>query len=88
MPKLPLTKQDKKYLKALGAEIERIILADKKYSSLDRFALEYHDDVTKPSLYAICNGERDFQFSTISGLSRALGINPITLLKKIKYQSL
>ena len=87
MPKLPLTSSDKKYLKTLGTEIRRIILCELKYSSLDRFALEHHDKITKPTLYAICDGRRDFQFSTISGLSRALNRNPINLLKKVKHPS-
>ena len=87
MPKLPLTSSDEKYLKTFGARIERIILCELEYPSLDRFALEHHDNITKPTLYAICAGKRDFQFSTISGLSRALNTNPIDLLKKIKYPS-
>ena len=85
---MPLTSSDKKYLKALGAEIKKIILSDLGYPSLDRFALEHHDKITKPTLYAICKGERDFQLSTISGLSSALKINPISLLKKVKYNAL
>lgn len=85
MSKLSLTNADEKYLKALGTKIKRIILSELKYPSLDRFALEYHDEITKPTLYAICEGKRDFQFSTISGLSRALKINPIALLEKVKY---
>ena len=85
MAKLTLTRIDKKYLKALGVEIRKIILHERKYSSLDRFALEYHENITKPTLYAICDGKRDFQFSTISGLAKALEINPIELLRKVKY---
>lgn len=85
MPKLHLTHVDEKYLKALGAKIKEIILFELKYTSLDRFALEHYDEITKPTLYAICEGKRDFQFSTISGLSRALNMNPITLLKKVKH---
>ena len=87
MPKQSLKNSDKKYLKALGIEIRKIILFELKYPSLDRFALEHHDKITKPTLYAICEGKRDFQFSTISGLSRALNINPIALLRKIKYSA-
>ena len=71
MPKQPLTNSDKKYLKALGAKIEKIILCELKYSSLDKFALEHHNKITKPTLYAICRGKRDFQFLTISGLSKS-----------------
>ena len=86
MSKSTLTKADRKYLKVLGEEIKRIILREKKYPSLDRFALEYHEDITKPTLYAICDGERDFQFSTISGLARALDISPAKLLGKVGYK--
>ena len=86
MSKSTLTKSNKRYLKALGAEIKQIILYELNYSSLDRFALEHHDQITKPTLYAICEGKRDFQFSTISGLSRALNINPIRLLSKVRYR--
>lgn len=85
MPRMSLVRSDEKYLRALGAEIRKIILHDLKYSSLDKFALEHHEKITKPTLYAICDGKRDFQFSTISGLSRALNMDPITLLKKVKY---
>ena len=83
--KQSVKKFDKRYLKALGIEIKKIILYDLKYPSLDRFALEHHDKITKPTLYAICEGKRDFQFSTISELSRALNINPIALLEKVKH---
>ena len=85
MPKLSLTSSDKKYLRTLGTRIREIILCELKYPSLDKFALEHHDKITKPTLYAICEGKRDFQFSTISGLSNALNMTPITLLKKINY---
>ena len=85
MSKLHLMISDRKYLKALGDEIKKIILTELKYSSLDKFALEHHDKITKPTLYALCEGKRDFQFSTISSLSRALNIHPISLLKKVKY---
>lgn len=81
MPKVKLSKSKKKYLKKLGSEIRRIILEDKKYSSLDRFALEHHDLITKPSLYAICNGERDFQISSIMNIAEALEIDLLDLLK-------
>lgn len=85
MSKFQLMTSDRKYLKALGAEIKKIILTDLKYSSLDKFALEHHDQITKPTLYALCEGKRDFQFSTIVSLSRALNIHPINLLRKVKY---
>ncbi len=81
--KMPLTSFDRRFLKNLGCELERIILEERGYSSLDRFSLEHHEDVTKPTLYAICKGSRDFQFSTLSGIARALRINPIELLNKV-----
>ena len=86
MAKIRLSRNDKRYLKSLGKELKQLILQELEYKSLDKFALEHHDFITKPTLYAICAGERDFQFSTISGLSKALNINPITLLKKVEYQ--
>ena len=72
MSRLNLTGKDRKYLKALGVEIKKIILHELEYSSLDRFALEYHENITKPTLYAICNGKRDFQFSTITGRCQSI----------------
>lgn len=84
---MPLTNFDRKFLKNLGKELKRIILKERSYRSLDRFSLEHHEDVTKPTLYAICEGNRDFQFSTISGIARALEIDPIELLNKVYNSS-
>ena len=87
MAKIKLKKQDRIYLKNLGNRIREIILEEKDYSSLDRFALEFHDQITKPTLYAICDGKRDLQFSTLSGLSNALGIKtPLDLLNQVQYR--
>jgi len=87
MSKAKLKKQDQIYLKNLGKRIREIIIEEKGYSSLDRFALEFHDQITKPTLYAICEGKRDLQFSTLSGLSKALGImSPLDLLNQIPYK--
>jgi len=87
MSKAKLKKQDQIYLKNLGKRIREIIIEEKGYSSLDRFALEFHDQITKPTLYAICEGKRDLQFSTLSGLTKALGImSPLDLLNQIPYK--
>ncbi len=53
--------EDKAFLKKLGKKIEKIILEEKGYTSLDAFALEYHDLVAKPTLYEICAGGRDMR---------------------------
>lgn len=60
-----------------------IILKDLGYESLDRFALEHHDIISKPTLYAICDGQRDFQFSTLLRLAEALETNIPDLLKDL-----
>ena len=87
MAKIKLQKRDRIYLRNLGNRVRKIILEEKDYSSLDRFALEYHDQITKPTLYAVCDGKRDLQFSTLSGLSNALGIkNPLDLLNQVQYK--
>ena len=83
MPRSHLTSKDRKFLILLGHEIKRMILQEKQYSSLDRFSLEYSEEITKPTLYDICDGKRDFKFSTIISLSRALEIHPLKLLKKV-----
>lgn len=80
MAKVKLTAKEKLYFKKLGTKIQKIILKDLGYQSLDSFALEHHDIVSKPTLYAICRGERDFQFSTVLRLAEALEIAPLKLL--------
>lgn len=67
-------------LRRLGKKIERIILEDRKYRSLDAFALEHSDVVAKPTLYEICRGSRDMKFSTLLGLSKALDLSLPELL--------
>ncbi len=67
-----LRSDDKVFLRKLGKKIERIILEEKGYKSLDAFALEYYDLIAKPTLYQICQGNRDMKLSTLKGLSKAL----------------
>ena len=75
-----LTSTEKLFLKKVGRKIQRLILDEKGYSSLDAFALEHHELIAKPTLYSICRGERDFRFSTINSLSQALGVSLIDLI--------
>ena len=81
MPTKKISRADKMALKALGKKVKAIILQDKGYKSLDAFALELHDMVTKPTLYEVCSGKRDMKFSTLLGISRALDIPVSDLLK-------
>ena len=81
MPTKRLKKEDKDKIKNLGRRIEKIILKEKGYTSLDAFSLEFHDEITKPTLYQLCEGKRDMKFSTLLGLSRALEISLEDLLK-------
>lgn len=67
-------------LKRLGKKIEEIILVERKYRSLDAFALEHSEVIAKPTLYEICRGARDMKFSTLLGLAKALGIPLAALL--------
>ena len=83
MPTKKLSRLDKTYLEKLGKKIRKIILVDLKYSSLDAFALEHHDQITKPSLYQICDGKRDMKLSTLRGLSKALAISLEELIKEL-----
>jgi len=76
-----LKKENRDVLKTLGQRIQKIILKEKGYKSLDAFALEFHDTIAKPTLYQLCRGERDMKFSTLLGLCRALEINLEDLLK-------
>lgn len=82
MAKNKLTKSEQQIFNKIGKKIRSIILADLGYKSLDSFALEYHDIITKPSLYAICDGRRDFQFSTLIRLSKALGVDINNILSE------
>jgi len=76
-------KEDRERIKALGKRVEKIILKEKGYKSLDAFSLEFHDEITKPTLYQLCEGKRDMKFSTLRGLSRALEVKLDDLLKGI-----
>ncbi len=67
-----LRSDDKAFLKKLGKKIEKIILEEKGYRSLDAFALEYYDLIAKPTLYQICDGKRDMKISTFRRLAEAL----------------
>ena len=83
MPKNKLSKKEKQTFLQLGKKLRALILEDLGYESLDRFALEHHDIISKPTLYAICDGERDFQFSTLLRLAEALETSVPGLLKDI-----
>ena len=75
-----LRSNDKAFLKKLGKKIEKIILEERGYRSLDAFALEYHDMIAKPTLYQICAGKRDMKISTLRGLCEALEIGLAEIL--------
>ena len=77
-----LKSSDKAFLKTLGRKIEKTILVDKGYRSLDAFALEFHDLITKPTLYQICAGQRDMKISTLRGLCKALEIDLARLIQE------
>lgn len=70
----------KAFLRKLGAKVRRMILEERRYSSLDAFWLEHGDKVAKPTLYQLCEGKRDMKVSTLLGLCEALGINLSDLL--------
>ena len=84
MPKKTITKTDQKALQLLSIKVKKIILQDLEYPSLDAFALEHHDNISKKTLYAICDGKRDMQLSTLLGLARALEIDLSDLLTGLK----
>lgn len=81
MAKNTLSKQEEQIFLRLGKKLRTLILKDMGYESLDRFALEHHDIISKPTLYAICDGQRDFQFSTLLRLAKALETSIPELLK-------
>jgi DNA-binding Xre family transcriptional regulator len=83
MPTKRLSKADKSRLQELGRRISNIILKERGYKSLDAFALDYHDEITKATLYQLCAGKRDMKFSTLLGVSRALETKVEELLKGI-----
>ncbi|MBL7664006.1 MAG: hypothetical protein JNM93_02645 [Bacteriovoracaceae bacterium] len=81
MTKTKLTKSEQQFLIKTGENIRKIILEDMGYQSLDSFALEHHDKIAKPTLYAICDGKRDFQISTFLRLAKVLGLSFNDLIK-------
>jgi predicted transcriptional regulator len=70
-----LRPDDRAFLKRLGKKIEKIVLEERGYSSLDAFSLECHDLIAKPTLYQICQGKRDMKISTLRGLAAALDVS-------------
>lgn len=86
MARNELTRSETKFFLDLGEKIKKIILDDLGYQSLDKFALEHHDKVTKPTLYAICDGTRDFQLSTLLRLSKALNTNIQDLINDLNHE--
>lgn len=81
MAKNKLSKQEEQAFIKLGRKLRTIILKDLGYQSLDSFALENHEIISKPTLYAICYGQRDFQFSTLLRLAEALGTSVQELIE-------
>ena len=82
MPTRRLKPAHKTFLKRLGRKIERIILKERGYSSLDAFALEYHDLIAKPTLCQLCDAKRDMKISTLLGLADALELSVEELIKE------
>jgi hypothetical protein len=76
-----LKADDRRFLKRLGEEIRHLILEEKGYKSLDAFYLEFHDLIAKPTLYQICDGQRDMKLSTLRSLAKALDISLPDLLE-------
>jgi hypothetical protein len=76
-----LSRSDKAFQERLGQRVRRLILEEKGYSSLDAFSLEHHDVIAKPTLYQLCDGERDLKLSTLRGLARALDLPLTDLLR-------
>lgn len=83
MAKNKPSKQEQLIFTKLGKKLRSIILKDLGYQSLDSFALEHHEIISKPTLYAICDGQRDFQFSTLIRLASALDTNVPDLIKDL-----
>ena len=72
---------DKRFLRELGKKIEKMIIEERGYRSLDAFSLEHHDLIAKPTLYQICAGERDMKVTTLIGLAEALDVSLNSLLE-------
>lgn len=78
-----LRPQDRDFLKRLGKRIERIIIEERGYSSLDAFSIECNDLIAKPTLYQICQGKRDMKLSTLRGLAAALEVSAAELIAEL-----
>lgn len=76
-----LRADDRAFLKRLGKRIEKIIIEERGYSSLDAFSLEFHELIAKPTLYQVCQGKRDMKVSTLRGLAEALDLSLVELIK-------
>jgi DNA-binding Xre family transcriptional regulator len=87
LAKRRIPQQYRRALKQLGKKLKKVILKDRKYSSLDAFHLENHDVIAKPTLYDLCEGRRDMRLSTLFGLCRALEISPYDLLGDIDFET-
>lgn len=85
MPSRKIPVKHKRALRQLGRKLKKIILKDRKYSSLDAFYLENHDLIAKPTLYDLCEGRRDMRMSTFFGLCQALEVSPYDLLHDIDF---
>lgn len=81
MPTKRLSRAYRQKLETLGKRIETLILKEGGYKSLDAFSLQFHDEITKPTLYQLCEGKRDMKISTLFGLSKALDVPVSELLK-------
>ena len=84
MPTKKLKKHHRQFLEAFGKSVERRILNDLEYKSLDEFSLIHHEEITKKTLYSLCKGRRNMKMSTLLGLANALNITPSKLLKDIQ----
>lgn len=72
---------DREFLARLGERVERIILKDLGYTSLDAFSLEHHDLIAKGTLYEICQGKRDMKLVTLRRLAESLKLSLTDLVK-------
>lgn len=84
MAKKSITDEDQKALNLLSKKVKKTILDELGYSSLDAFALEHHDHISKKTLYGICEASRDMQLSTLLGLARALNMDISDLVDGMK----
>ena len=81
MRKVNRSKEDEKWLKGLGSNIEKLI-KQKGYDSPYNFWIEaVGDDISRSALNYILNGRVDVKVTTIRKLANALGVEPAQLLK-------